>query len=113
MLSCNTYVANYIVTTVITHTILSKDTPQDVALKCFTKDVKALLSDDLPQVYADVRSEFNKLIFVDHPHIVKCIGLYIISLSFVLELAPLGSLKNIINSISLTSLKKGTFDYVI
>ena len=49
-------------------------------------------------MYADVRSEFNKLVSMDHPHIIKCIGFCVSSLSFVLELAPLGSLKDTIKS---------------
>ena len=53
--------------------------------------------EDLSQKYADVRLEFNKLVSINHDHIVKCIGFCVISLSFVLELAPHGSLKNIIN----------------
>ena len=60
--------------------------------------MKILSSKDLSQVYADVRSEFNKLVSIDHPHIVTCIGFCVTLLSFVLELAPLGSLKDIIKS---------------
>ena len=58
---------------------------------------KTITLDDLSQTYADVRMEFNKLVSIDHPHIVKCIGFSIISMAFVLELAPLGSLKTIMN----------------
>ena len=58
--------------------------------------MKALSLKDLTQVYADVRSEFNKLISISHSHIVECIGFCVMSLSFVLELAPCGSLRNII-----------------
>ena len=58
--------------------------------------MKNLTLQELCQVYADARSEFNKLISVDHCHIVNCIGFCVMSLSFVLELAPRGSLKNII-----------------
>ena len=66
-------------------------------MKSFAKgDVKDLSSEDLCQAYADVRMEFNKLISIDHPHIVNCIGFCVMSLCFVLELAPRGSLKNII-----------------
>ena len=76
---------------------ISQDPSQDVALKCVAKeDVKDLSSQDLCQAYADVRLEFNKLISLDHDHIVKCIGFCVMSLSFVLELAPRGSLKSII-----------------
>ena len=57
--------------------------------------MKTLALEDLCQVYADVRSEFNKLMTANHRHIVDCIGFCVASLSFVLELAPLGSLKNI------------------
>ena len=74
-----------------------QDPSQDVALKCVAEeDVKDLSPVDLCQAYADVRLEFNKLISIDHCHIVKCIGFCVMSLSFVLELAPLGSLKSII-----------------
>ena len=63
-------------------------------MKCFTKgDVIAI--ENLCQLYADVRSEFNKLMTVNHRHVVDCIGFCVPSLSFVLELAPLGCLKNI------------------
>ena len=76
---------------------ISQGTAQEVALKCVAKeDVKDLSSGDLCQAYADVRLEFNKLISIDHPHIVKCIGFCVTSLRFVLELAPRGSLKSII-----------------
>ena len=77
-----------------------QDPPQDVALKCFVKGMdkaQAVKLEELYQIYADVRSEFNKLVSIEHPHIVKCIGLSIISMSFVLELAQLGSLKRIMN----------------
>ena len=77
--------------------ISQEDSSQDVALKCIAeKDMKDLSSGDLCQAYADVRLEFNKLISIDHSHIVKCIGFCVMSLSFVLELAPRGSLKSII-----------------
>ena len=69
-----------------------------MALKCFTKDLSDLSLEGLSETYADVRSEFNKLVSIDHDHIVKCIGFCVISLSFVLELAPLGNLKDIMES---------------
>ena len=72
--------------------------PQDVALKCFVRgmgEAKTVKLEDLSQTYADVRSEFNKLVSIEHPHVVKCIGFSIISMSFVLELAQFGSLKSI------------------
>ena len=79
--------------------VFFKDPPQDVALKFFTnKDLRVLSSKDLCQVYVDVRSEFNKLVSIGHPHIIKCIGFCVMSLSFVLELAPLGSLRNVIEN---------------
>ena len=66
-------------------------------MKSFAKgDVKDLSLEDLCQAYADVRMEFNKLISIDHSYIVNCIGFCVMSLCFVLELAPRGSLKNII-----------------
>ena len=75
--------------------------PQDVALKCFTRgmgEAKTNITlEDLSQTYADVRMEFNKLVSIEHDHIVKCIGFSVISMSFVLELAPQGSLKSIMN----------------
>ena len=82
------------------HSLIIQDPPQDVALKCFTKgsDESEITLEDLSQTYADVRSEFNKLVSIDHPHIVKCIGFCVISLSFVLELAPHGNLKSIIKN---------------
>ena len=68
-----------------------------MAIKSFTKeDMRSLSSKDLSQVYADVRSEFNKLASINHPHIVNSIGFCVTSLSFVLELAPHGSLKHVI-----------------
>lgn len=77
-----------------------QDPPQDVALKCFVRgmgEAKTVTLMDLSQTYADVRSEFNKLVSIQHPHVVECIGFSIISMSFVLELAQLGSLKSIMN----------------
>ena len=71
-----------------------------MALKCFVRgmgEAKTVTLEDLSQTYADVRLEFNKLVSIDHPYIVKCIGFSVISMSFVLELAPLGSLKSIMN----------------
>ena len=59
--------------------------------------MKTLAVEDLCQLYAEVRSEFNKLMSVNHRHIVECIGFCVPSLSFVLELAPRGSLRNIMN----------------
>jgi len=73
-----------------------QEPPQDVALKCFTKQPNEAEPKDLSQTYADVRSEFNKLVSINHPHIVKCIGFCVTSMSFVLEFAPFGSLKGII-----------------
>ena len=69
-----------------------------MALKSFTKDLNDLTLEELSETFADVRSEFNKLVSIDHDHIVKCIGFCVISLSFVLELAPLGNLKDIMES---------------
>ena len=71
-----------------------------MALKCFTKGLSETEStlEELSQTYADVRSEFNKLVSIDHSGIVKCIGFCVISLSFVLELAPLGNLKSILKT---------------
>ena len=69
-----------------------------MALKCFVRgmgEAKTVKLEDLSQTYADVRSEFNKLVSIEHPHVVKCIGFSIISMSFVLELAQFGSLKSI------------------
>lgn len=78
-----------------------QDPQQEVALKCFTRgmaEAKTITLEDLAQTYADVRAEFNKLVSIRHPHIVKCIGFSVVSMSFVLELAPLGSLKSIMNN---------------
>ena len=71
-----------------------------MALKCFTRGVDdtEVTLETLSQTYADVRSEFNKLVSIDHSGIVKCIGFCVISLSFVLELAPLGNLKTILKN---------------
>ena len=60
-------------------------------------EAKTVTLEDLSQTYGDVRSEFNKLVSIEHPHVVKCIGFSVISMSFVLELAQLGSLKSIMN----------------
>ena len=72
-------------------------------MKCFTKKSNKrkemeITLQELSQTYADVRSEFNKLVSIDHPGIVKCIGFCVTSLSFVLELAPLGNLKGILKN---------------
>jgi len=72
--------------------------PQDVAVKCFAKLEEDLTAEDLAQIYADVRLEFNKLVSIGHSNIVKCFGFCVTTLSFVLELAPLGSLKSIMKT---------------
>lgn len=72
--------------------------PKDVAVKCFAKLEEHLTAEDLAQTYADARLEFNKLVSIDHPNIVKCFGFCVTTLSFVLELAPLGSLKSIMKT---------------
>lgn len=69
-----------------------------MAVKSFTKQEDDLTAEDLAQIYADVRSEFNKLVSIEHPNIVKCFGFCVTSLSFVLELAPLGSLRSIMKT---------------
>ena len=74
--------------------------PQGVAVECFTKFEEDLTTEDLAQTYADVCLEFNKLVSIDHPNIVKCFGFCVTTLSFVLELAPLGSLKSIMKTYS-------------
>ena len=71
-----------------------------MAVKRFTKLEEDLTTEDLAQTYADVRLEFNKLVSIDHPNIVKCFGFCVTTLSFVLELAPLGSLKGIMKDYS-------------
>jgi len=72
--------------------------PQNVAVKCFVQSPDDMTPQDLAQTYADVRLEFNKLESIDHPNIVKCFGFCVTTLSFVLELAPLGSLKSIMKT---------------
>jgi len=65
-----------------------------MAVKCFSMLEEDLTVENLIQTYADVRLEFNKLVSIDHSNIVKCFGFCVTTLSFVLELAPLGSLKS-------------------
>ena len=69
-----------------------------MAVKCFSMVKEDLTAEDLVQTYADARLEFNKLVSIDHPNIVKCFGFCVTTLSFVLELAPLGSLKSIMKT---------------
>ena len=69
-------------------------------MKRFVDSPKDMSPQDLAQKYADVRLEFNKIESVDHPNIVKCFGFCVTTLSFVLELAPLGSLKSIMKTYS-------------
>ena len=81
-----------------------QDPVKQVAVKSFTGGplssfIGGPLSsqvENLPQIYADIRVELNKLITVDHPHIINLIGFCVTSLSFVLEWAPLGSLKSLL-----------------
>ena len=79
---------------------------QYAALKCFTKDiindkVRKYTLQDLAGVYASIRLELNKLSSVEHPYIIKFLGLCVISFSFLLEWAPKGSLHQIIQSYKL------------
>ena len=53
---------------------------------------------NIAQIYSDVRLELNKLILLDHPNIIKCIGFCVSSLSFAMEWAPLGSIKVLLES---------------
>ena len=55
---------------------------------------------ELIQIYADIRQELNKLISLDHPNIVKCIGFCLSSLSFVLEWASFGSMTKVLENYS-------------
>ena len=48
-----------------------------------------------------MRLELNKLLSVDHPNITRCLGLCVISFSFLLEWAPMGNLKEIIETYKL------------
>ena len=43
-------------------------------------------------MYADMRLEVNKLSSIDHPNIIKFLGLCVVSFSFILEWAPKGTL---------------------
>ena len=69
-----------------------------MVVKCIGKSSEDMMPAELAQIYADVRLEFNKIESINHPNIVKCFGFCVSTLSFVLELAPLGSLKNIMNT---------------
>ena len=80
----------------INFSYLLQDPVKQVAVKSFFGGKISPEDEDLPQIYADIRVELNKLITVDHPHIVNLIGFCVTSLSFVLEWAPLGSLKNLL-----------------
>ena len=53
---------------------------------------------NIAQIYSDVRLELNKLILLDHPNIIKCIGFCVSSLSFAMEWAPLGNVKTLLES---------------
>lgn len=48
-----------------------------------------------------MRLELNKLLLVNHPNITEFLGLCVISFSFLLEWAPMGSLKEIIQTYKL------------
>lgn len=52
-------------------------------------------------MYADMRLEVNKLSSVDHPNIIKFLGLCVVSFSFLLEWAPKGNLDHMMREYKL------------
>ena len=71
------------------------------AVKFFTGDQLNSVDErecNITQIYSKVRLELNKLILLDHPNIIKCIGFCVSSLSFAMEWAPLGSVKTLLES---------------
>ena len=52
-------------------------------------------------MYSNIRMELNKLSSINHPHIIEFLGLCVISFSFLLEWAPKGSLREIIQAYKL------------
>ena len=79
--------------------VLLQDPVQHVAVKSCTGSLwKEDHDDELIQIYADIRQELNKLISLDHPNIVKCIGFCLSSLSFVLEWASFGCMTKVLEN---------------
>lgn len=77
------------------------DTLEDVVVKMISTQVRDLLghSESLDMIvdkYADIRLELNKLCSASHEYIVQFIGLTVNPLSFILEWAPMGSLRKIL-----------------
>ena len=76
-----------------------QDPVQHVAVKSCTGSMwNEDYNNELIQIYADIRQELNKLISLDHPNIVKCIGFCLSSLSFVLEWASFGSMTKVLEN---------------
>ncbi|XP_065916792.1 leucine-rich repeat serine/threonine-protein kinase 1-like isoform X1 [Dysidea avara] len=73
-----------------------------VAVKSCTRTSPDGMEDDIPQVYSLVRQELNKILSIDHTNIIKCIGFCISTLSFVMECAPFGNVKNLLKAYSST-----------
>ena len=63
-----------------------------------THDIMGGQSESTVDQYADIRLELNKLCSSFHKYIVHFIGITMYPLSFVMEWAPLGSLKRILTS---------------
>jgi len=83
-----------------------KDPHQYVALKCFANMIingrlRGHTLQDLAGMYADMRLEVNKLSSINHPNIVKFLGLCVVSFSFLLEWAPKGTLDNMMHEYKL------------
>ena len=84
----------------------SKNPHRYVALKCFTNliingKLREHTLQDLAGMYADMRLEVNKLATIDHPNIIKFLGLCVVSFSFLLEWAPKGTLEHMIREYKL------------
>ena len=60
------------------------------------------MEDDIPQAYSLVRQELNKILSIDHPDIIKCIGFCVSTLSIVMECAPFGNVKDLLKAYSST-----------
>lgn len=86
--------------------IVLKSPHRFVALKCFTNlIINGKLRDhtlqDLAGMYGDMRLEVNKLSSIDHPNIIKFLGLCVVSFSFLLEWAPKGNLDHMMHEYKL------------
>jgi len=96
----SSYFINFVSCVLVVRCDVLQGQTQNVAVKSFFGGNSGDEDIDLIQIYADMRLELNKLVALNHSNIVKCIGFCVSLLSFVLEWAPFGSTRNIMESYS-------------